>query len=99
MTHVLSFNYTHPMKKWMPLKCNWLKINLRFKSLHFKDQVWLMKEYLKYGSLPFQHMNHSQKNDFKWMASHYKYVSTGDKLMKNVITKKKKGFDNESECL
>ena len=57
-----------------------------------------MKEYLKYGSLAFECMNHSQKNDFKQMASHYKYVPTGDKLMKNVITKKK-GFDNESECL
>ena len=39
------------------------------------------------------------KMDFKQMASHYKYIPKGDKLMKNVITKKKKGFDNEHEYL
>ena len=33
------------------------------------------------------------------MASCYKYIPNGDKLMKNVITKKKKGFDNEHEYL
>ena len=34
------------------------------------------------------------------MASHYKYIPKGDKLMKNVITKKKKkGFDNKHEYL
>ena len=33
------------------------------------------------------------------MASCYKYIPNGDKLMKSVITKKKKGFDNESEYL
>ena len=99
MTHVSSFNYTHPMKKWIPLKCNLLKIDLGLKVYIFEDQVQLMKEYLKYGSMPFECMNHSQKNDFKQMASHYKYVPTGDKLIKNVITKKKKRFNNESECL
>ena len=79
------------------IKVQFIKNKSRFKSLHYEDQVKLMKEYLKYGSLPFEHMNHSQKNDFRWMASQYKYVKNGDKLMKNVITKKKKGFDNESE--
>ena len=81
------------------IEVQFIKNKSRFKSLHFEDQVWLMKEYLKYGSLPFECMNHSQKKDFKQMACHYKYVPTGDKLMKNVITKKKKGFNNESECL
>ena len=54
-----------------------------------------MKEYLKYGSFPFQCMNNSQKNDFRRMGSRYKYIEKGDKLMRSVITKKKKGFKNE----
>ena len=33
------------------------------------------------------------------MACHYEYVEKGDKLLKNIITKKKKGLDNESEYL
>ena len=81
------------------IEIKFTKNKSRFKSLHYEDQVRLMKEYLKHGSLPFECMNHSQKMDFKWMASCYKYIPKGDKLMKNVITKKKKVFDNEHEYL
>ena len=44
-------------------------------------------------------MNKTQKNDFRCMACHYEYVDKGDKLLKNIITKKKKGLGNESEYL
>ena len=44
-------------------------------------------------------MNKTQRNDFIHMACHYKYVEKGDKLLKNIITKKKKGLDNKSEYL
>ena len=81
------------------IEIQFTKNKSRFKSLHYEDQVRLMKEYLKHGSLPFECMNHSQKMDFKCMASWYKYIHNGDKLMKNVITKKKKGFDNECEYI
>ena len=80
------------------IEIQFTKNKSRFKSLHYEDQV-RMKEYLKHGSLPFECMNHSQKMDFKQMASQYKYIPKGDKLMKNVITKKKKGFDNGHEYL
>ena len=81
------------------IEIQFTKNKSRFKSLHYEDQVRLMKEYLKHGSLPFECMNHSQKMYFKQMASCYKYIPKGDKLMKNVITKKKKGFDKEHEYL
>ena len=51
------------------IEIQFTKNKSRFKSLHYEDQVRLMKEYLKHGSLPFECMNHSQKMDFKCMGS------------------------------
>ena len=81
------------------IEIEFVKNKSRFKTLHYEDQVRLMKEYKKHGTLPFEQMNKTQRNDFRCMACHYKYVEKGDKLLKNIITKKKKGLDNESEYL
>ena len=81
------------------IEIEFMKNKSRFKTLHYEDQVRLMKEYKKYGTYPFEQMNKTQRNDFRHMACHYKYVEKGDKLLKNIITKKKKGLDNESEYL
>ena len=62
-----------------------MKNKSRFKSLHYEDQVRLMKEYKKYGTFPFKRM----KNDFRRMASHYQYVEKRDILPRSIITKKK----------
>ena len=50
------------------IEIQFLKNKARFKSLHYEDQVRLMKEYKKYGSYPFEWMNKTQKNDFRCMA-------------------------------
>ena len=76
-----------------------MKNKSRFKTLHYEDQVRLMKEYKKCGTYPFEQMNKTQRNDFRCMACHYEYVEKGDKLLKNIITKKNKRLDNESEYL
>ena len=81
------------------IEIEFMKNKSRFKTLHYEDQVRLMKEYKKHGTLPFEQMNKTQRNDFRCMACHYEYVEKGDKLLKNIITKKKKGLDNESEYL
>ena len=47
------------------IEIQFTKNKSRFKSLHYEDQVRLMKEYLKHGSLPFEHMKHSQYNGFQ----------------------------------
>ena len=47
------------------IEIQFIKNKSRFKSLHYEDQVRLMKEYLKHGSLPFEHINHLQTMDFK----------------------------------
>ena len=81
------------------IEIEFMKNKSRFKTLHYEDQVRLMKEYKKHGTYPFEQMNKTQRNDFRCMACHYEYVEKGDKLLKNIITKKKKGLDNESEYL
>ena len=81
------------------IEIEFMKNKSRFKTLHYEDQVRLMKEYKKHGTLPFEQMNKTQRNDFRCMAHHYEYVEKGGKLLKNIITKKKKGLDNESEYL
>ena len=42
------------------IEIQFLKNKSRFKSLHYEDQVRLMKEYKKYGSYPFEWMNKTQ---------------------------------------
>ena len=81
------------------IEIKFLKNRSQFKSLHYEDQVRLMKEFKRFGTYPFERMNKQQKNDFRCMACHYEYVDKGDKLLKNIITKKKKGLGNESEYL
>ena len=81
------------------IEIEFVKNKSRFKTLHYEDHVRLMKEYKKYGTYPFEQMNKTQRNDFRHMACCYEYVEKGDKLLKNIITKKKKGLDNESEYL
>ena len=44
-------------------------------------------------------MNKTQRNDFRHVACHYKYVEKEDTLLRNITAKKKKGLDNESEYL
>ena len=39
----------------------------RFKSLHYEDQMRLMKDLL-FGQMPFECMTPGQKTDFKRMA-------------------------------
>ena len=47
------------------IEVQFVKNKSRFKSLHYEYQVRLMKECLECGSLPFEYVDHSQKNDFK----------------------------------
>ena len=79
------------------IEIEFLKNRSWFKSLHHEDQVRLMKEFKRFGTYPFEQMNKTQKNDFRCMACCYEYVDKGDKLLTNIITKKKKGLGNESE--
>ena len=71
------------------IEIEFMKNKSRFKTLHFEDQVRLMKEYKKYGTYPFEQMNKTQRNDFRCMACHYEYVEKGDKLLKNCYNKEK----------
>ena len=69
---------------------------LRFKSLHYEDQMRLMKDYLLFGQMPFECMTSGQKTDFKRMAKKYAIEKGTCKLMKQVTSKKcKDGRDNE----
>ena len=79
------------------IEIEFMRNRSRFKGLHYEDQVRLMKEYKRYGTYPFEHMNHSQRTDFRRTASRYLYIEKGNKMMMSVITKKKKGFENECE--
>ena len=60
--------------KMTVVEIEFMKNRSRFKSLHYKDQVRLMKEYKRYGTYPFQCMGNSQRNDFRRMASRYTYI-------------------------
>ena len=70
----------------------------QFKSLHYEDQMRLMKDYLLFGQMPFECMTPGQKTDFKRMAKNYAIDKDTCKLMKQVTSKKcKDGRDNESK--
>ena len=43
----------------------------RFKTLHYKDQMKLMRNYLFCDQMPFEHITPRQKTDFKRMAKNY----------------------------
>ena len=43
----------------------------RYKSLHYEDQMRLIKDYLLFGQMPFEQMTPGQKTDFKRMAKNY----------------------------
>ena len=53
----------------------------RFKTLHYEDQMRLMRNYLLYGQIPFQCMTPRQKIDFKRMAKNYALDSNHSTLL------------------
>ena len=43
------------------IEIKFLKNRSWFKSLHYEDQVRLMKEFKRFGTYPFERMNKTQK--------------------------------------
>ena len=63
----------------------------RFKTLHYKDQMRVMRNYLLYGQMPFEYMTPRQKTDFKRMAKNYALDSDHSTLLRQITSKKRHG--------
>ena len=80
--------YLFPLPMADAVEIEFYRNRYRFKTLHYKDQMRLMSNYLLYGQMPFECMTPGQKTDFKRMAKNYALDSNHSTLLRQITSRR-----------